>query len=114
MTTPSSVPTMWVLSMDAFLSHWFARYDEARAYRDTDGGYLFPFGGHYFVTTAPAVRGAGPRPSGSGLAGYRFRLGSPGRSRGMEPFETPTRDRCVAETGNVEQIHGRLRRDLWS
>ena len=63
MTTPSSAQPMWVVSMDAFLSHWFARYDEARAYRETEGGYLFPFGGHYFVTTAPAVRELGLDPA---------------------------------------------------
>jgi len=62
MTISSSAPTMWVPSMDAFLSHWFVRYDEARAHRETHGGYLFPFGRDYFVTTAAAVRELGLDP----------------------------------------------------
>ena len=54
---------MWVPSMDAFLSHWFVRYEEARAHREREGGYLFPFGRHYFVTTAAAVRELGLDPA---------------------------------------------------
>ena len=75
MTTPLFAPPMWVPSMDAFLSHWFPRYEDARAFRETEGGYLFPFGQHYFVTTALAVRELGLIP--------RNRTGKPSDSIGF-------------------------------
>src|SRR2546430_14886441 len=101
MTTPSSVPTMWVLSMDAFLSHWFARYDEARAYRDTDGGYLFPFGGHYFVTTAPAVRQLGLGPTDPDRQAIRFDWARPAHSQAWEPFKIPREIVSLALRGGL-------------
>ncbi len=33
----------------AFLNRWFARYDEARASREAEGGYLFPFRYQFFI-----------------------------------------------------------------
>jgi hypothetical protein len=33
----------------AYLNRWFARYDEARASLEAEGGYLFPFRSQFFV-----------------------------------------------------------------
>ena len=55
-------PTMYVRTMDVFLNRWFTRYDEARAARDAEGGYLFPFRHHFFVAAPAAVRELGLDP----------------------------------------------------
>ncbi len=36
----------------AYLNRWFARYDEARASLEAEGGYLFPFRRQFFVCEA--------------------------------------------------------------
>ncbi len=33
----------------AYLNRWFARYDEARASLETEGGYLFPYRHQFFI-----------------------------------------------------------------
>jgi hypothetical protein len=53
---------MYVASMDVFLNRWFTTYEAARAARATEGGFLFPFGGHFFVTEDGGVRELGLDP----------------------------------------------------
>lgn len=53
---PSADPIMWIPRMDVFLSHWFSSYEEARAFLDVEGGYLFPYERQYFVAGDMAVR----------------------------------------------------------
>ena len=48
-------PLMYVESMAVFLNHWFATYEEARALRQAEGGYLLPFKNQFFVTGAGGV-----------------------------------------------------------
>ena len=36
----------------AYLNRWFARYDEARASLEAEGGYLFPFRRQFFICEA--------------------------------------------------------------
>jgi hypothetical protein len=49
--------------MGAFVNLWFRTYEEARAARETHGGYLFPFRQHFFVADAAAVRELGLDPA---------------------------------------------------
>lgn len=54
---PESVPEFWYArGMDAFLNRWFARYEDARASLESEGGYLLPFRRQFFVCGADAVR----------------------------------------------------------
>jgi len=55
-------PAMYVPRMDAFLNHWYKTYDEAKTDLDRDGGFLFPYGSQFFVTTASAIRELGLDP----------------------------------------------------
>lgn len=48
-------PLMYVESMDAFLNHWCSTYEEARALREAEGGYLLPYRSQFFVTVAEAI-----------------------------------------------------------
>jgi hypothetical protein len=59
----NAVPAMWIPSMAVFLNHWFSAYDEARAWLDAEGGYLFPYGSQFFVTGADAIRELGLDPA---------------------------------------------------
>lgn len=56
-------PIMYVPAMDVFLNRWFTNYEEARAAREIDGGYLFPYKHHFFITDAGAIRELGLDPS---------------------------------------------------
>ena len=60
--TPPRTPEMYEPSMDVFLNRWFTRYEDARAHRDAEGGYLFPWRGQFFVTDAAAIRVLGLDP----------------------------------------------------
>jgi hypothetical protein len=60
--TQAPAPTMWVPSMDVFLSRWFTSYEEARSAREAEGGFLFPYQHHFFVASAAAVRELGLDP----------------------------------------------------
>ena len=53
---------MYVHSMAVFLNRWYARYDDARAAREADGGYLFPYGSQFFLADSGAVRELGLDP----------------------------------------------------
>jgi hypothetical protein len=56
MTTPDDAgPLMYVPSMGAFLNHWFITYEDARAHRESQGGFLLPFQHQFFVTVAGAI-----------------------------------------------------------
>jgi hypothetical protein len=48
--------------MGAFLNHWCATYDEARALRESQGGYLLPFKDQFFVTGAEGIEELGLDP----------------------------------------------------
>jgi hypothetical protein len=54
-TTDSAGPIMYVESMAVFLNQWFTRYEEARALREAEGGYLLPFKNQFFVTVAGGI-----------------------------------------------------------
>jgi len=53
---------MYERSMDAFLNRWFATYEDARAAREHEGGFLLPYRNHFFVTHADAICGLGLDP----------------------------------------------------
>jgi hypothetical protein len=57
------MPLMWVPSMDVYLCRWFTSYEEARAAREIEGGYLFPFRHHFFVAPGGALRELGLDPT---------------------------------------------------
>ena len=59
----ASVPEMHVPRMEAFLNRWFASYEEARASLDSEGGFLLPFNGQFFVTVEAAIRELGLDPA---------------------------------------------------
>lgn len=61
--TMRAVPSMYVTSMDAVLNAWFTSYDAARSAREAGGGFLLPFGRHFFITTAEGVRELGLDPA---------------------------------------------------
>lgn len=64
MTTPNDAgPLMYVESMSVFLNQWFTTYDEARAFREAEGGYLLPFKNQFFVTVAGAITELGLDPN---------------------------------------------------
>jgi len=56
-------PVMWVAAMDVFLSHWFPRYEDARAFMAAEGGFLFPFEHQFFAASSEAVRALGLDPA---------------------------------------------------
>ena len=55
-------PVMYVARMDAVLNRWFTSYEDARASLQSQGGFLFPHGGHFFVTLPEGVRELGLDP----------------------------------------------------
>jgi len=55
-------PPMWVPRMAAILSRWFTTYEAARLSLAAEGGYLLPYGGHFVVTSAEAIRELGLPP----------------------------------------------------
>lgn len=55
--------TLWYQSnLDVFLNRWFANYEEARASREGEGGYLLPYRRQFFVCEAEAIRALGLDP----------------------------------------------------
>ena len=44
------------------LNHWFAAYEEARAFRERKGGYLLAYASQYFVVDADFIRDIGLDP----------------------------------------------------
>jgi hypothetical protein len=53
---------MYVPRMDPFRNRCFTSYDEARRALDSEGGYLLPHGGQFFLTVAGAIRELGLDP----------------------------------------------------
>ena len=47
----------------AFLNRWFARYGEARALLEAEGGYLFPFRRQFFICEAGFLEARGIDPT---------------------------------------------------
>lgn len=45
-----------------FLNQWFSSYDQAKAWRDIHGGYLFPYQKQFFVCSAEYVANLGLDP----------------------------------------------------
>ncbi len=45
-----------------FLNHWFASYEAAKAYRDQEGGYLFPYKSHCLVAGEGMIAALGCDP----------------------------------------------------
>jgi hypothetical protein len=60
-----STSNMYVPRMDAVLNRWFTNYEEARASLDSEGGYLLPYKGHFFVTQSEGIRELGLDPEDS-------------------------------------------------
>lgn len=42
-----------------FLNHWFANYDEAKSYQQTNGGFLLPFKNQFFICDANYINHLG-------------------------------------------------------
>lgn len=55
-------PVMYDPRMDVFLNRWFARYEDARASLEEQGGFLLPFGRQFFVCEEGAIRVLGLDP----------------------------------------------------
>ena len=55
-------PVMYVHSMAVYLNRWYATYEDAKASRAAEGGYLFPYEHQYFIANAGAVRELGLDP----------------------------------------------------
>lgn len=53
---------MYISGMSVFLNRWFTTYDEARQARDAEGGILFPYRNHFFITETAATRELGLDP----------------------------------------------------
>lgn len=49
-------PPMYVSGFDVLLNRWFARYEEARASLDEQGGYLLPFRTQFVVCESEGIR----------------------------------------------------------
>jgi hypothetical protein len=56
-------PTMYVSGMAAVLSRWFTTYEEARASREAEGGYLLPYKQQYFITASEGILELGLDPN---------------------------------------------------
>ncbi len=57
------LPVMYVSSMAVYLNRWFTCYEDARAARETDGGFLFPYQDQFFVAEPAAIRVLGLDPA---------------------------------------------------
>lgn len=55
-------PEMYVPKMDVYLNRWFARYEQARASLEEQGGFLLPYGRQFFVCGEGAIRALGLNP----------------------------------------------------
>lgn len=57
-----TLPPMWQSHMGALLNRWFADYEEARASREQEGGFLLPYRNQFFVTETEGIRALGLDP----------------------------------------------------
>lgn len=53
---------MYVPRMDAVLSRWFTSYEAALSSLGSEGGYLLPYKGQFFVTSGEGIRELGLDP----------------------------------------------------
>src|SRR5258708_35752906 len=52
----ADVDTLWYqTNPDVFLNRWYSTYADARAARDSDGGFLLPYKRHFFVCEAEVI-----------------------------------------------------------
>lgn len=58
----SEDPIMLVPRMDAVLNRWFRSYEEASASLLSEGGYLLPYKGQFFITLSEGIRELGLDP----------------------------------------------------
>lgn len=54
---------MYVPRMDAVLNRWFTSYEEARASLESEGGYLLPYKGQFFITEGEGIQELGLDPN---------------------------------------------------
>lgn len=48
---------------NGFLNHWFAHYQEAKAYQHAHGGYLLPYKHQFFISQADYIEHIGLNPN---------------------------------------------------
>jgi hypothetical protein len=53
---------MYARGLDVLLNRWFARYEDARAAREQEGGWLLPFDKQFFICEAEGIRVLGLDP----------------------------------------------------
>lgn len=58
----TSNPEMYDPRMDTFLNRWFARYGNARASLEEEGGFLLPYKSQFFVCETGAIKMLGLNP----------------------------------------------------
>lgn len=85
---------MYVEGMDLFVNRWFAKYEQARASLEKEGGYLFPYKSQYFITEREAVRELGLDPDDPDweLIGWNW----------AKPLDIPARDRLKKKIRKAE------------
>jgi hypothetical protein len=55
--------SLWYQSdLDVFLNRWFSSYAEARKSLESEGGFLLPYKGQFFVCEAEVIRAMGLEP----------------------------------------------------
>ena len=60
----ADVDTLWYQTdLDVFLNRWYSDYEEARAARDSSGGFLLPYKHHFFVCEAEVISAMGLEPN---------------------------------------------------
>lgn len=60
----TNVDTLWYQSdLDVFLNRWYSNYEEARAERESSGGFLLPYKRHFFVCEAEVISAMGLEPN---------------------------------------------------
>ena len=55
-------PEMYNPRMDTFLNRWFARYEDARASLEEEGGFLLPYRSQFFICGKGAIKMLGLDP----------------------------------------------------
>jgi len=59
----ADVDTLWYqTNLDVFLNRWYSNYEEARAARESNGGFLLPYKRHFFVCEAEVITAMGLAP----------------------------------------------------
>ncbi len=59
----ADMDTLWYQpNLDVFLNRWFSNYADARASRESQGGFLLPYKHHFFVCNAEVICAIGLEP----------------------------------------------------